>query len=75
MNTSLCYKSQQIHPGKYFCDLAYHLVHQAGSRRVTSSILQYNQAAFISETMISEELSIFGQFGKLLIYAFISATF
>ncbi len=28
-----------------------HLVRQVGSRRVTSSILQYNQAAIISETM------------------------
>ena len=30
----------------------YHLVRQVGSRRVTNSILQYNQAAFISETML-----------------------
>ena len=29
-----------------------HLVRQVGSRMVTSSILQYNQAAIISETMI-----------------------
>ncbi len=29
-----------------------HLVHQVGSRRVTSSILQYNQAAFLSENML-----------------------